>query len=313
MQQNDTQAATITLEVEETQRHPVAQAQPRGHVAAPATQANPAYLLQLAVEQGADLDRLERLMALQQRWEENEAKKAFVAAMAAFKAEPLTIFKRKKVGYMTRDNDFVGYAHAELSDVCEVLVPAMGRHGLSHEWDVKQDAGRVTVSCIITHRLGHSKSVTMDAPPDSSGKKNSIQQIASAMTYLQRYTLLSATGMATTGMDDDGQGSGDDTDQGGAPPPPPPPANRPPKDEPKPYADASFTANLPEWEKIIKAGRKKAEDFIEFATRRGTPMTAEQQAKLREIKKDAPPPATAERDPFVDAYDAAERREGGAA
>lgn len=94
---------------------------------------------------------------------------------------------------------------------------------------------------------------------------------------------------------------------------PPPSASRPTKDEPKPYAEASFTANLPEWEKIIKAGRKTAEDLIEFATRRGTPMTAEQQAKLREIKKDAPPPATAERDPFVDEMEAAERREGGAA
>ena len=38
----------------------------------------PAALLAMAVQQGADLDKLERLMALQERWEANEARKANV-------------------------------------------------------------------------------------------------------------------------------------------------------------------------------------------------------------------------------------------
>lgn len=49
----------------------------------------------------------------------------------------------------------------------------------------------------------------MDAAPDNSGKKNAIQSIASAVTYMQRYTLLAATGMSTKGMDDDGNSAGD--------------------------------------------------------------------------------------------------------
>ena len=167
----------------------------------------PGYLLQLAVQQGADLEKLERLMALQERWEAAEAKRAFVAAMAAFKAEPMTIFKKKQVGYTTKDGDFVGYTHARLADVTDVVVPAMGRHGLSHRWDIRQDGGRIHVSCIVTHRLGHSETVVMDCPPDSSGKKNPLQQIASATSYLQRYTLLAVTGMATKDMDNDGAGA----------------------------------------------------------------------------------------------------------
>ena len=174
------------------------------------TNATPADLLRIAVESGADLDRLERLMALQERWEANEARKAFTVAMSDFKAEPLEIFKRKQVGFTTKEGDFVGYAHAELSDVTAVVGPAMGRHGLSYRWDIKQDAGRINVTCIVTHKAGHSESVTMDAAPDSSGKKNAIQQTASSVTYLQRYTLLAATGMSTKGMDDDGQGGKDE-------------------------------------------------------------------------------------------------------
>ena len=177
------------------------------------TMATPADLLRLAVENGADLDRLERLMALQERWEAGEARKAFVQAMTEFKAQPLEIFKRKKVGYATKEGDFVGYKHAELSDVASVVVPALAQHGLSHRWDVKQENNRIVVTCIVTHRAGHSESVTLDAAPDNSGKKNAIQQVASAITYMQRYTLLAITGLATQDQkDDDGRGAGNDAD-----------------------------------------------------------------------------------------------------
>ncbi|MNL48938.1 ERF superfamily protein [compost metagenome] len=52
----------------------------------------------------------------------------------------------------------------------------------------------------------------MQAMPDNSGKKNAIQQVASTITYLQRYTLLAATGVATKGQDDDARGANLDTD-----------------------------------------------------------------------------------------------------
>lgn len=164
--------------------------------------ATPADLLRIAVESGADLEKLEKLMALQERWEANEARKAYVAAMTAFKSEPLEIFKKKTV-------EFSGtkYMHAELSDVTSVVCPAMAKHQLSHRWDVSQAGDRITVDCVITHVLGHSEKVTMEAMPDSSGKKNAIQQVASTVSYLQRYTLLAATGVATKGMDDDAQGA----------------------------------------------------------------------------------------------------------
>lgn len=175
--------------------------------------ATPTMMLAMAVERGASLDYIEKLMALQERWEANEARKAFTQAMTAFKAEPLEIFKRKQVSFTTRDGDTTSYKHAELSDVTGVIVPAMARHGLSHRWDVKQETGRVIVTCTVTHRQGHAESVTMDAPPDASGKKNSIQQVASSVTYLQRYTLLAAAGMATTSEDDDDGAGGGNVDE----------------------------------------------------------------------------------------------------
>jgi hypothetical protein len=165
----------------------------------------PSQLLAMAVQQGADLDKLEKLMALQERWEASEARKAYQAAMSAFKAEPVRIVKAKQVSFSG-----TSYKHAELSDVTEALGPALAKHDLSFRWDVRQDSNTVTVDCVLTHIAGHSERITMSGPPDDSGKKNRIQQIASTVTYLQRYTLLAITGTSTVGDDDDGAGAGDD-------------------------------------------------------------------------------------------------------
>jgi hypothetical protein len=192
----------------------VLDAMPPAQSSALKTQVNP-YLgmVQTMVAQGGDLANLDKMLDLQLKWEANEARKAYVAAMAAFKAEPMEIFKRKLVSFKTNSGK-TEYMHAELSDVTDTVVPAMGKHGLSHRWDVKQEGKNITVSCTITHALGHAETVTITAEPDTSGGKNAIQSVASTISYLERYTLLAATGMATKGMDDDGQtseGNGGDT------------------------------------------------------------------------------------------------------
>lgn len=156
-----------------------------------------------------DPAKLDQLLAVKERWDATEARKAFVAAMAAFKAEPMEIVKRKLVSFTTRDGDTTSYKHAELADVTAVVCPALAKHGLSHAWNVQQANAQISVTCTITHELGHSESVTLSGPPDQSGKKNAIQQVASTVTYLQRYTLLAICGLATTGMDDDGRAGGE--------------------------------------------------------------------------------------------------------
>ena len=203
---------------------------------------SPAAMMLAAAAKGIPLEQIEKMMDLQERWEKNEARKAFVEDMTRFKAEPLEIFKRKEVAF----ND-VRYKHAELSDVADVVIPALSRHGFSHRWETKQEGGKITVTCTVTHRLGHFESVYMEASPDASGKKNAIQQVASAITYLQRYTLLMVTGLATKEInrDDDGAGSGPVIDKA------------PPADE-KMLADwlakLDEVANLDDLGKVSKEG-----------------------------------------------------------
>lgn len=167
----------------------------------------PAQMLQMAVQQGADLDKLEKLMELQERWEASQARKAWVAAMAAFKANPPSITKNKRVHFTNKANVTTDYMHATLDNVCDVVNKALSAHGLSHRWETQQGDGRIKVTCYITHIDGHSESTSLHAPADDSGGKNAIQQIGSSVTYLQRYTLLALTGLATGDADDDGKGS----------------------------------------------------------------------------------------------------------
>lgn len=177
------------------------------------TAVTPVTLLEMAVQKGTDLDQLQKLMDLQERWEASEAKKAFTTAMSAFKQEAVEITKNKTVTYKNQDNSETSYSHATLDHVIEVVTPKLSQHGLSHKWSTAQgEGGRITVSCELTHALGHSECVSLTASPDDSGKKNNIQRIASTVTYLERYTFLMITGLAAKGLDDDGASAGERLD-----------------------------------------------------------------------------------------------------
>ena len=161
----------------------------------------PMRMLEIAVSQNADIAKLEKLMELHPRWEANEARKAFVAAMAQFKSDPVKIIKTKDVNIPGGAK----FKHATLADVVDGVVANLSRCGLSHKWVTSQEGNAISVTCVITHEMGHSESATLIAPPDDSGKKNGIQQIASTVTYLERYTLMAACGLAAKDMDTDGK------------------------------------------------------------------------------------------------------------
>lgn len=180
-------------------------AAPSNAVAERAQPVTPTDLLIHAMNSGADLDRLDRLMDLQMRYEADMARKAFADDMARFKAVPLTISKDKQVSFKT-DKGRTEYMHATIGNVVSIIVPTLAEFGFAHRWDVEQRDGLVIVTCVITHRMGHSQSTTLMANPDSSGGKNAIQSVISAKSYLERHTLLAATGLATKDqVDDDGE------------------------------------------------------------------------------------------------------------
>lgn len=165
----------------------------------------PITTIELALKHGSDLTQLEKLMELQERYEANEAKKAFHVAMAEFKKNPPEILKDRKVSF---GEGKTSYHHATLANVCEKVIQGLSEHGLSHGWKTDQSQeNKITVECVITHAQGHSESTKLSAKPDETGSKNPIQAMGSTITYLERYTLLALTGLATHDQDNNGKGA----------------------------------------------------------------------------------------------------------
>jgi len=171
---------------------------------------SPGQMLALAIINKTAPETLAKLMDLHERWAKAKARTAYVEAMAAFKKEaPAVIVKASKVDFST-SRGRTNYNYANLGDIVQQITAMLSRHSLSVSWETgNADPQRgITVTCHVTHSEGHRESVTLSAPADESGNKNKIQAVGSTVTYLQRYTLMAALGLATADMDDDGQSAG---------------------------------------------------------------------------------------------------------
>jgi len=152
----------------------------------------------------ADLDKLERMLALKREHEKDQARVAFARALSEARAEIPPIMKDATVDYTNRDGKRTNYRHETLAGIAKVIDPILSRYGLSYRFRTDQGQGGVRVTCIIAHAEGHSEETTLAGAPDGSGSKNSFQAVGSAVTYLQRYTLKAALGLSAE-VDDDGQ------------------------------------------------------------------------------------------------------------
>lgn len=180
---------------------------PRERSVAPVPEQTPLGMLELAVTKGADIEVLERLMALNERWQADQARRAFTAALAQLRDEMPEVKKSRKVDFTNQRGVRTHYQYEDLADLTKALSPAMAKHGLSFRWRTDStQPGEVSVTCILAHRDGHSEETTLSAPYDESGNKNAIQALGSVVTYLQRYTLKAAVGIAAS-HDDDGNAS----------------------------------------------------------------------------------------------------------
>jgi hypothetical protein len=166
----------------------------------------PLGLMQSAIAKGASVEVMRQLLDLHERSQAFEARKAFDAAMAAAKAEIPVIVKSNTVDFTTKFGR-THYAYEDIGSIAEVIDPILSKHGLYYRWSTEPtDNPAVTlVTCIVSHRDGHSIQNSLPAIRDETGNKNINQAVGSAVTYMQRYTLKAALGIAAA-KDDDGRG-----------------------------------------------------------------------------------------------------------
>jgi hypothetical protein len=161
-------------------------------------------VIMYAMKKGYSPELIEKMMDLQERHERREAEKAFHKAMAKFKANPPKVLRDLQVKYEIQGKTPTSWSHSDLGVAGEAIGKGLGECQLNHTWRTKQEPGKIEITCVIAHELGHSESTALFSAPDKTGSKNDIQALGSAIFYLERYTLFALTGIAPARMDDDG-------------------------------------------------------------------------------------------------------------
>lgn len=172
-------------------------------------QASPMALAQNFLASGGDLESLEKMMDLQDRFEKNKAKKEFFVAMANAQKEMPVIYEGRK-------NSQTGSKYAAYKDIVRGSKPIYTKFGLSvsfYEGDPEKD-DYVKFCADVYHEKGHSKTYSVNLPIDDKGPKGTpvktkIHGVKSSMSYGRGILLGNIFNIPTNeDVDDDGVAAG---------------------------------------------------------------------------------------------------------
>lgn len=161
-----------------------------------------------------DVDKMEKLMELEDRWAQREAVKAFNAAVTGFQME-CPIIKKNARNKGTNSN------YATYECIIRQIRGLLKKHKLAVRFSTHEShlEGHVKGECIVMHVKGHAVSTFGDFPEQpkivgkSSGKEvmNDLQRAGSRLTYLKRYLIMAALNITVADEDDDGFMAGEKT------------------------------------------------------------------------------------------------------
>jgi len=175
----------------------------------------------VAMMENIDVDKLERMMAMQMQWEERNARKLFdeAKARASAKLKHIKIVKNRSVAYdidkTNKDKgQKVAFRYAALEDIDKLISPVLGEENIDVSYKIEPNAlpGWHTVVCWLSH-AGHREPYPMPMPLDTSGGKGNAQAMGSTQMYGMRRALCGAFNLIPVGLDDDGMGGAIDDSQ----------------------------------------------------------------------------------------------------
>lgn len=165
-------------------------------------QSSIAGILRIAVESKVDVNTIERLVALHERMSDRSAAHEFNVAHAAFQDECPSIPKTSTAKIVSKGGGGYSYSYAGLDQIAKVVRPFLRKHGLSYSWDSKVEGAMITVTCTLKHIGGHSETAKFMSPTKPLTDSMSAQQeVAAALTYAKRQSLVQVLGITTCDPD----------------------------------------------------------------------------------------------------------------
>jgi hypothetical protein len=204
--------ASPTLETEQSER-PIERL-----LAAPPPSDSPSAVLALiervALDPCADVEKLERMMAMYERLSAKEAELAYNAAKGRIlkKLARIKIVKNGSVLYeiergKPQRGTYEAFRYAPLEEIDKHLRPLLAEEDM----DLSYSDGSLEGGILIRGRLkhlpsGHYEDSFMPAPLDTSGGKSNVQAVGSTNSFLRRYVACNIFNIVVVGDDDDGTG-----------------------------------------------------------------------------------------------------------
>jgi hypothetical protein len=159
-----------------------------------------------ASDPNTDVDKLERLLAMQERVLEREAERTFNAAMREAQDAIKPVLKNRK-------NKETHSSYADLEQISKLIDPVIHEQGFSLSFGTADCPypNHYRVTCAVSHTGGFTRNYQADVPIDNKGPKGAQNKtdthgFGSALSYGRRYLKLLIFDIATT--DDDGRAAG---------------------------------------------------------------------------------------------------------
>jgi len=159
-------------------------------------------LISQAIEKGASVETMERLLVMRTQLKKEWAKEQFDKAMSEFQGE-CPVIKKTKAGGQTKSGQ-VAYYYAPLDSIVSQTKELIKEKGFSYAIQTQTLDGKVKVTCVIKHQNGHSESSDIEVPlGNQTGVMSASQVVASALTFAKRYAFCNSFGILTGDDDDD--------------------------------------------------------------------------------------------------------------
>lgn len=171
-----------------------------------------AVIARAAADPATDVDKMERLMAMKERMDAQQAETAFNAAMARVQAQMGRISA-------DRENSQTRSWYATYGKLDAKLRPIYTAEGFSLSFSTEEAGENVVgVVCYVSHVAGHTRTYRAHVPSDGKGAKGNdvmtrTHAFGSGSSYGMRYLLKMIFNVAIGEDDDDGNGNGNGLDE----------------------------------------------------------------------------------------------------
>lgn len=156
-----------------------------------------------AIQQQLPIETIKEFLAMRKELKADQAKEAFTIAMAQFQKDCPVIAKTKEV--WNKEKTAVTYRYAPIDSIILQVKSTLAANNLAYDFsEVRSEDGKsVTVTCTITHSMGHTKSSSFTVEIGNESYMSDSQKYGARNTFAKRYAFMNVLGIATGDEDTD--------------------------------------------------------------------------------------------------------------